>query len=464
MKNAAFGVFLFFYYNQVLGLSGTYTGLAVGIALVFDAITDPLVGSLSDNWRSRWGRRHPFIYAAVLPMGVFFYLLLSPPDLGEFGLFLWLACFTTLTRTAMTLYFVPHVALGAELSSDFHERTTIVAYRYSFSYVGVFVCYGIGFFVFFGDTVEFPRGQFNLSAYSPFGATLAVLMSIAILTTALGTRNRIPYLPPAAGKFERLGLTASFVRMLREARSALRNRSFAWLFSGVLIVFMMVGVDNALNLYMNTFFWELKSGQNFAFFAATPVGALIGALFARKLNEVFDKKPCVLFGTAFWAVLQILPIVLRLLDWFPENTTSELFYTLIAIKFLQGLVVVQALITFSSMVADIVDEHELITGKRQEGIFFASVTFSNKFTTGIGSVVAGVALDLISWPRGAAIQTAADVPAETIVWLGMIYGPIVSGFAIVCVWCYSKHRLNRARHAEILTQLEVVREQRLASE
>jgi Na+/melibiose symporter-like transporter len=139
------------------------------------------------------------------------------------------------------------------------------------------------------------------------------------------------------------------------------------------------------------------------------------------------------------------------------NGTDALLITLVCIKFVQGVGVVQALITFGSMVADIVDEHELKTGKRQEGIFFASVSFSGKFTTGIGNVVGGIALDLISWPRGVAIQSAADVPPETITWLGLVYGPIVAGFAVVSVWCYSKHRLDRHRHKEIVAELEIRR-------
>ena len=89
------------------------------------------------------------------------------------------------------------------------------------------------------------------------------------------------------------------------------------------------------------------------------------------------------------------------------------------------------LIAFNSMVADVVDEHELITGLRQEGIFFSSVSFSNKMTSGIGTVAAGFALALIDWPSGAAVQTAADIAPETIAWLGLIYGPIVSGFALI---------------------------------
>ena len=87
IKNAAFNVFVFFYYTQVLGLSTVYMGIAIGIALAVDSITDPLIGSLSDNWQGKHGRRHPFIYASILPLGLAFIGLLNPPELGEFSLF-----------------------------------------------------------------------------------------------------------------------------------------------------------------------------------------------------------------------------------------------------------------------------------------------------------------------------------------------------------------------------------------
>jgi Na+/melibiose symporter-like transporter len=297
-----------------------------------------------------------------------------------------------------------------------------------------------------------------VDAYSPFALTLAFLMVGTILYSALGTRKHIPYLPQPRGVVEQVNTARAIKRMGIEMKEALGNRSFAWLFSGVLVVFMMVGVDGALNLHMNTYFWELNSKDNIAFFAATPLGIMAGSFVAKSLTQRFDKKPSVVFGTAWWAACQIVPVLLRLFGWFPENGTDELLYTLVAVKFVQGVGVVQALITFGSMVADIVDEHELNTGKRQEGIFFASVSFSGKFTTGVGNVVGGVALDLISWPRGTAIQTAADVPVDTLMWLGLVYGPIVSGFAIVSLYCYSKHRLDRRRHAEIVLELAQRRE------
>ena len=106
-------------------MSGSLAGAAVGIALVVDAFTDPPAGSLSDHWKSRYGRRHPFMYASILPLMVSFYFLFNPLVTSEFGLFIWLVVFSNATRTAMSLYHVPHIALGAEMSEDYDERSKL---------------------------------------------------------------------------------------------------------------------------------------------------------------------------------------------------------------------------------------------------------------------------------------------------------------------------------------------------
>jgi Na+/melibiose symporter-like transporter len=287
---------------------------------------------------------------------------------------------------------------------------------------------------------------------------LGVLMVVTIWWSAWGTRKRVPYLPKAPEGASRLTVLQTLARVWFELTEALKNRGFRWLFGGVLIVFLMVGVDGALNLYMYTYFWEVESSQIVILAIATPVGIMIGAPLTKHLHRLVDKKPGVIWGTAWWAGCQIVPVVLRLQDLFPENGTGALVVTLASIKLVQGIGVVQALVSFPSMVADIVDENELKTGKRQEGIFFGAVSFSSKATSGLGNIVAGVGLDLIAWPRGVAIQTAADVPAQTIINLGVLYGPVVAGFAVVSVWCYTHHKLNRESHAEILVALEARRE------
>jgi Na+/melibiose symporter-like transporter len=402
LKNWSFGTLILFYYNQVLEVPGTLCGLALGIALIFDAVTDPLAGSLSDNWKSRLGRRHPFMYAAALPLGICFFGLFSPPQLSTYGLFAWLVVFSILTRGAMTLYHVPHIALGAEMTENFVERTSIVAYRTAFGYLGGLLAAVIAFGYFFADA---RGGRTNADAYAPFAVLICFLMVTTIWYSAWGTRREIP----------------------------------------------------ALNLYMFQYFWELTGREILLVMVVSPLGLVTGTVFTRTLHRIWDKKPGLVVGTLGWTILQILPVILRLVEWFPANHTTQLLVALVAFRFVQGAIVQQAIVSFGSMMADVADEHELTSGRRQEGIFFGAVAFSGKAASGLGNIVAGIGLDVIAWPRGADIQTASDVAPETLVQLGLLYGPIVAGFGLVSVWCYTHYHLNRERHAEILRELRAAR-------
>ena len=196
IKGFSFSLFALFYYNSVLGLSASLAGAAMGIALLFDAVTDPLTGSVSDRWRSKWGRRHPFMGVSALPLGLSFWGLFSPPEgLTQFELFAWLTIFAVATRTAITICHVPHTALRAELTSNFGERTRLVATRQVFGYLGVLVMVLAGFGYFFADD---RGGRANAEGYSPFGLAMGVLMIVTILVSAWGTRSQIPHLPAPA--------------------------------------------------------------------------------------------------------------------------------------------------------------------------------------------------------------------------------------------------------------------------
>lgn len=454
LKNTGFGLFILFYYNQVLGLSGTMAGAALFVALLFDAVTDPLAGSLSDNWKGKLGRRHPFMYASAIPLALAFLGLFSPPEgLSEFQLFLWLAVFAILTRGAMTLYHVPHLALGAEMTENFQERTRIVAYRQFFGTFGGAAASVIGLGYFFSDA---NGGRLAVENYTPYALTLAVLMVVTIWYSAWGTQKEIPFLVQPVPKPKRGVLR----QMVGEFGEAFQNASFRWLFFGVLIVFIMAGVNGALDLYMLQYFWEL-TGQQMLFLQIAFVGGLmLGSFFTALLHRYTTKRFGVVLGTSAWAIFQLLPVVLRLLDIFPANMTTDLVITLLLMKFAQGILLQQAYISFGSMMADVADEHEYQFGARQEGIFFGAISFSGKATSGFGNFIGGIGLDVIQWPRGADISSAADIPAETLVNLGLLYGPVVAAFAVVSVWCYSHYHLTQERHAEIL---EALRKRRAAT-
>ena len=282
-------------------------------------------------------------------------------------------------------------------------------------------------------------------------------MVVTIWYSAFGTQKEIPYLAEPTPKPRRNPVA----QVILDLRQAFPNRSFRWLFFGVLVVFIMAGVNSALDLYMFQYFWDLASDQMLWLQGASIGGLMIGVFLTAPLLRYTDKRFGVLLGTIVWAVCQVMPVVLRLMEVLPDNGTLALVSTLIAFRFVQGLILQQAFVSFGSMMADVADEHDHATGIRQEGIFFGAIAFSHKATSGFGNFIGGIGLDIIAWPRGTEIQTASDVPAETIINLGLLYGPVVAGFSVVSVWCYMHYDLTRERHAQILRELNARRREEL---
>lgn len=456
MVTLAFSLFVLFFYTQLLGIPGYYTGIALFIALIFDAISDPWVGVISDNWHSKWGRRHPFMFFSAIPLMLSFYLLFSPPDalLGsDIGLAIWLAVLAILTRLLMTFFQVPYLSLGAELSQDFKERTKIVGFRYAFSNIGVIAAIMIGFQLFFLPTEEFSDGQMNPQAYSPFALTLGILMAVSILMSVFSTRKEIPRLNKAAPHQERsTSLMHMLHKNLAKIKVAFANYSFRWLVLSIVTAYVMVGIINSLNFFMVTFFWELDTDDIAIVSSAIFIGILVGIFFTPWLHERLDKKHTVLYAVAGWAVFLILPTTLRLLGLSPDNGTAELFWFLTAFRILEGLCLVQAAVSFGSMLADIADEHALKTGKREEGIFFGASSFATKCSDGLGTLAAGILLDLIRFPTGATV-TSSDIEAQTLFQLGLFYGPFMIFFVLVAMWCCNHYVLTRGKHESILQEL-----------
>ena len=215
------------------------------------------------------------------------------------------------------------------------------------------------------------------------------------------------------------------------------------------------GFSDVVGLYVNTYFWELSSAQ-----IATLVYALVPAvvfafLVARPLSQRFDKQRAALGIAAFAIAIAPLLIFLRLIDWLPSNGDPRLLPLIVAHSVLSVASVVAIGIIVASMLADVVDEGELVTGLRQEGIFTATISFAAKATSGLGGLVAGIALDAIAFPRGAA---PGSVPAEQVAALGLAVGPGLVTLYLLTLFFLSRYRITRERHREILGELDRRRE------
>ncbi|SUZ71700.1 uncharacterized protein METZ01_LOCUS24554 [marine metagenome] len=455
VKNVGFNTFLLFYYNQVLGVSATLTSIALASALVFDAVTDPVAGALSDKTRSRWGRRHPFILIASVPLAITFFLLFNPPEnLTESAYFLWLLTFAVLTRAAMTFYHIPHLALGAELATNYDQRSTLYAFNTFFASLGAGIFAAVSYRFFFPNTAEFNPGPLDPNAYSSWTVFAGAIMIIAILVCVFGTRSEIPRLRAIATKAaqERFGIR----RLGVELASAFRNRSFRAIFFGMMLGTFIISVEAVFQPFMGFHFWGMTSQQLSLIPLVSMLGLFSSLVAIRAITKKFDKKPT-LIGSALLTILNInIPIVLALFDvsWFPERGSTALLVILMVNATVTGFLGPIIFATLNSMFADITDEHELEVGERREGIIFSARAFAVKATSSFGLIFGGVLLDWIQFPRGAITGEVA----EAIVWqLGVIAGPATSVFTFFGMALYLRYRIDRKRHLEITEALAIQR-------
>ena len=456
--NALFNTFIIIYYNQVIGLSNSLIGIAVMLALIGDALTDPFVGVLSDRWKSRHGRRHPFLFVAPIPLAITIYAIFNPPDSlttgsHQLGLFAWLSVSTIASRAFLTLYQIPHLALGAELTKDQFARSKLFSTN---QIIGVFAGASVGFIawsVFLaGDRVrasdgQLVPGQLDPAAYTPMILCACAAVVIAIWTCAATTYKHVPRLIKAQGTEENL----SPLYFVKAVLSTFRNRNYVVLMVGFFFFMIASGIYDTLTMFINTYFWELKPEQIRWFGVTTgPMGA-VGAIASPYLMRRFDRKPVVLGALAAMILFAQLPVTSRLLDLMPANGSPLLLPLLLAnaggFLFTIGVFGVAVL----GMIGDIIDENEYVTGLRQEGLYYSARAFFSKASNSIGHAFAGILLD--AYIRLPFEAVPGQLDSDVVTRLGIIAGPVMAGFALVSLLCYRKYSLTAEQHRKMITEI-----------
>ena len=437
--------FLFIYYNQVLGLSGTLCGLALGIAVVADGVSDPVAGSWSDGYRSRLGRRHPFMFASILPVALLTILLFAPPPgLPQMALFAWFAVVYALMRTALTFYNVPFLALGAEVSQDYLERTRIPVYRGMIGAVASLAVLFVGFTFVFVSTEADRYPQLNKEPYLPFAIASAVVMAALMGLSAWKTMDVIPRLPNMGGSGRRFRLR----HVYRDLFDALQSVPFRALFLGHLVCTVYWGTTGALSLHLKTFFWQLDTDAIKWWQAAGIIGGMVGMPLTLYFNRLLDKKWTVILGVVFCVLAATGPVMLKLAGWM-VGPGELLVWLLVCMAFLGAFAIAPVSVSVASMMGDMADEHELRKGTRQEGVYFAAFHFAEKGTGAIAPLVAGLAVDLVGLDP---LSSPAEVPAQVLFDFGLIYAALAI-FVSLAVWVFWPYNLSRKRHAEIMAAL-----------
>lgn len=442
IKNNAFSYLLLIYSTQVLGIPGYLAALALAIAMAWDAVSDLLLGHWSDKTQSRLGRRHPFMYAGFILLPLSFYALFNPLfELSEATRWWYLLAAAVLIRTAVTLVEVPSVALLPDLVKDYDERNRWLVLRHAFGWYG-----GNGIHVINMGFWVGAAGVAAQSGYSIYGVAGALVIAASILISSLGTQKTAAAMPPPAEPFR---FTEMWTEIKQIAQS-LTNANFFWLFVYSLIVGAAAGMSTALYLYNVTYFFNF-SGPQIAvtgiFVFASPA---IAYFLAPSLGQSLGKKRAAIAALVAAIFLYPIPYLLTLSGMWPTpgGWTSLIIYSLFVMAEVVGFIVGGVML--DSMMADVVEDSEVKTNRRSEGLFYAARSFAGKAVSALGIILAGSIVSLVGMDG---IKSVADMTDTMRVDLASFFLPAYCGLYFLAIYLISHYRIDREAHNENLEAL-----------
>src|SRR5690606_30926544 len=294
-------------------------------------------------------------------------------------------------RLALSVFDTPHLALGGELSSDYTERSDVMAYNTFFGFSAGAILTWSAYTFFFHATPEYERGLKNPEAYPAFAVFVAVVCLVALFASAWFTRDVIPRLPKAPDNLPRF----SVVEFVKDIGKAMSNLNYVWLLVAFFFLSLVLGVREGLLIYVQTFFWGLTSEQIRWFVIGSVAGFLISFFTVARFHARFDKR-----RTIIWAgiVMTLAPAILPLLRVgglvpSPADAPCMWWVAICSYAVMQCSMPLLG-ITVMSALADVADENELKYGVRQEGVLYSTRSLFSKIAVAVGTFVAGLAIDL----------------------------------------------------------------------
>ena len=441
----ATGSLLFLFYNQVRGMPAGLVGLALSAGIVVNAICDPLVGSWSDRTRSGLGRRHPFMFASILPSALSAFLLFNPPEgLSQAAELLWLGLVNIILVQSMTVFHTPHLAFGGELSQDYIERSNVMSYNMFFLWLGDTLAWLLSFAVFFRSSERYPNGALDPEPWPRFTLTVAAIVFVTLTVSTWFTRSRIPFLPQASPNAARFSVR----EFVRDVGQALSNRNYVLLLIGFFFLSLMSGVRNGLWIYTATYFWQLTNGQLAFFVIGSLVGYVFGSSTVTWLHRRFDKKLTMTAALLVHCIGPSIPLALGYFGVLTANTPG-LLAILIAFSTLQHAPYSIMTTTTYSVLADIADENELKFGVRQEGILYSARTLFAKIDQAVGTALAGWVLTYIAFPANA---IPGKLPQNVLLGLAAAF-VLASIPGLVAAMFYGSLRVTRDSYSATRTAI-----------
>lgn len=415
--DSAIAVVYMIFLTNVIGLALEAVFVITLIRMTWDYINDPIIGFLTDQTRSRWGRRRPYLLFGVIPYGIAFAMLWwRPPFTSEIWLIVYYAVAWLIYDTILTFVSMPYFALTPELTQDYDERTSLTSYRMAFSIIGSLVAYTAWLMVV-GERTPTNAGHiFTVAAI--FGAISAVPM----LFTFFATKEKAAY--------------ASQTRpSLRESLNAVRtNRPFLFTAGIFLFTWTAISIIEPTLLYFLKYRMNLPDDTADIVAGTVFISALVVLPFWLWISRKTDKRKAYIAGMLFLSAVMCALIFISPALGLP---------VIIILAALAGIGVSAVHVLTWAMIPDAVEVDELTSGHRHEGIFYALVTLLRKISASVA-----VSLIPLVWKWSGYVADAPRQNETAITAIRIMVGPVPSLFLLGGIIFALFYPLTRQSHRE----------------
>jgi len=425
MLTASIQFFLLYFLTDVVLVDPALAGTALLVGkLTWDAVNDPLFGWLSDRTRSRWGRRRPYLLFGAIPLGLTTWLLYSMPS-GMAGAkaFLVVLFSYLLFDTMHTLVSTAYSALSPELTYDYDERTSLTTVRMVFSVIGYIL--GAAATTPIAGLLKGLLGS-EKAGYSGMGAVLGLIALTAVLITAIGVKepgrpeSRPSALPP-----------------LRSVLLTFKNRPFMQLMAAqFLSSFSFTLLTSLLPFFV---IYQVDMEAQISYLMLTML-VMIGLFLYpwKAVSQRINKGPSYALGLLI-AALAVIG------SFFLPNKPSLVLYVIAA---LAGLGFSAQWVFPWSMLPDVIETDQVMTGERREGVYYGVWAFLGKLTNALGIAVSGWALKLFGYVPNA-VQTE-----QARLGIRLFFGVVPSVVLILSLPLLFWYPITKASHARLRAELE----------
>jgi glycoside/pentoside/hexuronide:cation symporter, GPH family len=427
-------------FNIYCGLAPSLVGLALGIMRLWDAVTDPLIGHLSDNTRTRWGRRRPYILVGSILSGLMLPLLfLASPDWSQSQLFLFMVGTTVIYMPVISAFNMPYQSLGAELTPDYHERTSVMSWKAVIQKVAFVMLPGAAWFATLPIWNDASTGKPDIALGAMVAAAIAgAWMILAGLANFLFVPERY-YM--AASHQSKTGIRMALGRVFK-------CKPYLVLLAVAVVYAVPMGAGGTLGFYTGTYYTfrgDVAASTANAFQAGL-AGAIAGISFVPLvvvLARNLGKRPVL-------ALVLGAGVLVQVSSWWLLN--PEMPWLRVLLGALTGIAATGFWVLLPSMGADVIDFDELENGDRREGIFTSIRSWLLKLGMSGATILGGVVVEATGFDRCLEVQSQ-----QTILALRVSCAAIPAVALLLALGLIFFFPLSRARMEQIQQQLEARR-------